>query len=217
MIEFFEAVSLESKILKGTTTVGLTCADGVILVADKRASWGTFIASKDAKKIFNVNDSVGATVAGSVGDAEALMRVIQAEASLYEMNNKKKMSTNAVANLLANILQGNKIFPYLVQLVIAGMDEDIKLFTLDPIGGLIEEKMASSGSGSPMAYGVLEQEYSSEKTVDENIFIALKALKSAMQRDTATGDGMNLVTITKDGFREYTSEEIDAILENNNS
>jgi len=208
---------LESKILKGTTTIGLTCSDGVVLVADKRASWGTFVASKEARKIFNINDVVGATVAGSVGDAEALMRVIRAEASLYEMNNKGKMSANAVASLLANILQGNKIFPYLVQLVIAGMDKDIRLFTLDPIGGLIEEKMASSGSGSPVAYGVLEQQYSHEKSVDENIPVALRALKSAMARDTATGDGINLVSITKDGFKEYTQEEIDAILEGNNS
>lgn len=208
---------MESKILKGTTTIGLTCADGIVLVADKRASWGTFVASKDARKIFNINDVVGATVAGSVGDAEALMRLIRAEAALYEMNNKTKMSANAVATLLANILQGNKIFPYLVQLVIAGVDRDIRLFTLDPIGGLIEEKMASSGSGSPVAYGVLEQQYSNEKSVDENIPVALKALKSAMQRDTATGDGINLVTITKDGFKEYTQEEIDVILESNNS
>ena len=208
---------MESKILKGTTTIGLTCSDGIVLVADKRASWGSFVASKDARKIFNINDVVGATVAGSVGDAEALMRVIRAEASLYEMNNKKKMSANAVASLLANILQGNKIFPYLVQLVIAGMDTDIRLFTLDPIGGLIEEKMASSGSGSPVAYGVLELQYSHEKTVDENIPVALRALKSAMARDTATGDGINLVSITKGGFKEYTKEEIDAILESNNS
>jgi len=208
---------LESKILKGTTTIGLTCSDGIVLVADKRASWGSFVASKDARKIFNINDVVGATVAGSVGDAEALMRVIRAEASLYEMNNKKKMSANAVASLLANILQGNKIFPYLVQLVIAGMDTDIRLFTLDPIGGLIEEKMASSGSGSPVAYGVLELQYSHEKSVDENIPVALRALKSAMARDTATGDGIGLATITKDGFKEYTKEEIDALMDGNNS
>ncbi|MBU4201880.1 MAG: archaeal proteasome endopeptidase complex subunit beta [Candidatus Altiarchaeota archaeon] len=203
--------------LKGTTTIGLTCSDGIVLVADKRASWGSFVASKDARKIFNINDVVGATVAGSVGDAEALMRVIRAEASLYEMNNKKKMSANAVASLLANILQGNKIFPYLVQLVIAGMDTDIRLFTLDPIGGLIEEKMASSGSGSPVAYGVLELQYSHEKSVDENIPVALRALKSAMARDTATGDGIGLATITKDGFKEYTKEEIDALMDGNNS
>lgn len=203
---------MESKILKGTTTIGLTCSDGVVLVTDKRASWGTFIASKRARKAFKINNNVGATVAGSVGDAEALMRLIQAEASLYEMNNKKVMPTKAVATLMANILQGSKIYPYLVQILVGGIDKKATLFTLDPIGGLIEEKMASSGSGSPMAYGVLELEYSEEKKVGENIPIALKALTSAMGRDTATGDGISLVTITKDGFKDYGDDEIEGYL-----
>jgi len=203
---------LESKILKGTTTIGLTCSNGIVFVTDKRASWGTFVASKRAKKAFKINDIVGATVAGSVGDAEALMRLMQAEAALYEMNNKEKMSAKAVATLMANILQGSKVFPYLVQVLVGGMDEKATLFTLDPIGGLIEEKMAASGSGSPMAYGVLELEYSEERSVEENIPIALKAMTSAMGRDTATGDGINLVTITEEGFKEYKDEEVDEYL-----
>lgn len=200
---------MENKQFKGTTTIGLTCRDGIVFATDKRASWDHFIASKKARKSFNINETVGATVAGSVGDAESLMRLIQAEAALYEIDTSEKMSANAVATLMANILQGNKYFPYMVQILIGGFDgKDAKLYTLDPIGGLIEEKMAATGSGSPMAYGVLEQMYSEEKTVKENIPIALKALASAMQRDSATGDGMNLVAITKEGYKEYSDEEI---------
>ncbi len=202
--------------LKGTTTIGLTCSDGVVLAADKRASWGTFVASKNAKKTFNINDVVGATVAGSVGDAEALMRLIQAEASLYEINNKRKMSPKAISNLLANILQGNKIFPYLVQLLIGGIGQrKAELYTLDPVGGLIKEDMAASGSGSPVAYGILDQEYSKDNTIEGNIPVALKALTSAMSRDTATGDGMSLVTITEKGFMRYKEERIQEILNKN--
>jgi len=205
---------LESRTLKGTTTIGLTCSDGVVFIADMRASWGTFIASKRARKTFNINDVVGATVAGSVGDAEALMRLIRAEAALYEMNNGKKMSTRAVAALMANILQGSKVFPYIVQLIIGGYENGkATIYTLDPVGGLIEEKMAATGSGSPMAYGVLEQRYSEDKRVEENIPIAIRALESAMQRDCATGDGVSLVTITKEGFREYGKGEIDRLIE----
>jgi proteasome beta subunit len=208
-----EAVSLESKILEGTTTIGLTCSDGVVFATDKRASWGGFIASKNAKKSFNINDVVGSTVAGSVGDAESLMRLIQAEARLYEMNNGEKMSTQSVSVLMANILQGSKYFPYMVQLIIGGFTKgEAKVFTLDPIGGLIEEKMASTGSGSPMAYGVLDQEYNEDKTVRENIPVALKALKSALARDAHTGDGMELVTITKDGYKTYTEDEVKEFL-----
>ncbi|MFH0862423.1 MAG: archaeal proteasome endopeptidase complex subunit beta [Candidatus Altiarchaeota archaeon] len=200
---------MESKILEGTTTIGLTCSDGVVFATDKRASWGGFIASKKAKKSFNINDCVGSTVAGSVGDAESLMRLIQAEARLYEMNNGEKMSTQSVSVLMANILQGSKYFPYMVQLIIGGyVRGESKIFTLDPIGGLIEEQMASTGSGSPMAYGVLDQDYSENRTVQENIPVAIKALRSALARDSHTGDGMELVTITKDGYKSYTEDEM---------
>lgn len=203
---------MESKILKGTTTIGLACSNGIVFATDKRASWGTFVASKRARKVFKINDIVGATVAGSVGDAESLMRLMRAESALYELTNKKKMSAKAVATLMANILQGSKIFPYLVQVLVGGIGKKARLFTLDPVGGLIEENMAASGSGSPMAYGVLEQEYLEEKSVEENIPIALKALISAMERDNSTGDGINLVTITTEGFMEFKDEEIDKYL-----
>jgi proteasome beta subunit len=205
---------LESKVLEGTTTIGLACRDGIVLVTDKRASWGGFIASKSARKSFNINEVVGATVAGSVGDAEALMRLIQAETRLYEMNNGEKMNTEAVSVLMANILQGNKIFPYLVQLIIAGYSRGkAQLYTLDPIGGLIEERMASTGSGSPMAYGVLDLEYSDEKSVTENIPVALRAIRSALSRDSHTGDGVDLVTITKDGYKAFPQDETKALYE----
>lgn len=208
----FRGVSLDSQTLKGTTTIGLVSSDGIVFATDRRASYGHFIASDRAQKSFNINDAVGATVAGSVGDAESLMRLIQAEASLYEISNGEKMSSKSIATLMANILQGNKIFPYLVQLLIGGFDlDEVKLFTLDPIGGLIEEKMAATGSGSPMAYGVLEQEYSENKTVEDNIPIAVKALSSALKRDSATGDGMDVVVITKKGFRKYDDSEVKTI------
>lgn len=203
---------MEQEKLKGTTTIGLTCSDGIVLACDKRASWGTFIASKRAKKIFQINEIVAATVAGSVGDAESLMRLVQAEAALYEMNTGSKMSANAISTLMSNILQGNKMFPYLVQILIGGFDEDESmLFTLDPIGGLIEEKMAATGSGSPMAYGVLEQEYSENKTVEENIPLIVKAMDSALRRDTATGDGIVLVTVTEKGYKMYEDEKVSEI------
>ena len=122
------------KFLKGTTTIGLTCSDGVILIADKRASMGTFIASKTAKKIYMINDSVGATIAGSVGDAESLIKILKAEAALYAMNNHETMSTKAVSNLMASILQGSKYYPYMVQILVGGMDKKPSIYTLDALG-----------------------------------------------------------------------------------
>ena len=205
---------MESKTLKGATTIALTCSDGVVLAADKRASMGHFIASSEAQKVFNINDIVGATIAGGVGDAQSLMRLIKAESSLYEMNNKEKMSAKAIAALLSSILHGSRYYPYLVQLIIAGLDKGVPvLYNLDPAGGASKEKMTSTGSGSPVAFGVLEQFYSEDKPVSENIEIAVRALSSAMKRDSATGDGISLVSISKEGFRKYSNDEIDGILE----
>jgi proteasome beta subunit len=125
------------------------------------------------------------------------------------MNNGEKMGSEAVSVLMANILQGNKIFPYLVQLLIAGYDKgNPRLFTLDPVGGLIEEDMASTGSGSPMAYGIIDLEYDKTKSVEENIPVALRALSAALSRDSHTGDGMDLATITTDGFKLYEPAEV---------
>ena len=199
----------DDKILKGTTTIGLACSDGVVLLTDRRASMGTFIASRKAKKVYKVNDYIGATIAGSVGEAEAIVRLIQAEAALYEMNNRERMSTKAAANLIANVLQGSKYYPYMIQVLIGGYDKKASIYTLDPLGGLIEEDMASTGSGSPVAYGVLELDYSLENTVKENIPVAVRAMLSALQRDCATGDGLSLVTITKDGFKQYSEDEVE--------
>ena len=203
----------DNRILKGTTTIGLTCSDGVVLVADRRASMGTFIASKKARKIHKINDRVAATIAGSVGDAEAIIRMMQAEAALYEMNNKELMSAKAVAHLMANVLQGSKYYPYMIQVIVGGFNKKSSvIYTLDPLGGLIEEKMASTGSGSPVAYGVLEMEYSEDKPVKDNLLIGVKALSTALQRDCATGDGINVITVTSEGFKEYNDEEVDEIL-----
>lgn len=201
---------------KGTTTIGLVCKDGVVLASDKRASWGNLVASKEARKIYEINNFVGATVAGSVGDAEMLMRIIRAEASLYEMRTRTIMSPEAIATLMANVLHGSRYFPLLVQILVGGYDpntKSAKIFSLDPIGGTTEEKMAATGSGSPMAYGVLEQEYSPENTVEQNVRLAVKALFSAMERDLGTGNGIKLAVITEQGFKEYSDDETKRIYE----
>ena len=203
---------MESKILKGTTTVGLTCKDGIVFATDRRASMGYLVASKIAKKAFNINGQVGATIAGSVGDANSLIRLMHAEARLYEMNNGKKMSTESVATLLSNILQGNKMFPYLVQILIGGFDKEARIFSLDPIGGLTEEKVTATGSGSPIAYGILERDFIEDKGIKDNIPIALNAMRSAIERDIATGNGIDLVTITGKGFKRYETKEIEGFL-----
>ena len=145
---------MDDKILEGTTTVGITCKDGVVFASERRASMGNLVAHKVAEKIFKINDHIVTTIAGSVGDAQNLMKIIEAEVSLYQMRNNDKMSVKAAASVTANILRSG---PMYVQTLLGGMDGDKpSLYSLDPAGGMIEDTYISTGSGSIVAYGVLE-------------------------------------------------------------
>lgn len=203
-----------SKTLRtGTTTVGLVCRDGVVLASDRRATMGSFIASKDVDKIYPIGDNIAMTIAGGVGDAQTLIRWMQAEIKLYELRQGKKISVGAAATLLANILSQYKFYPFFVQLLVGGYDEKAKLYSVDMLGGVTEEKLSGTGSGSPIAYGVLESLYKEETDIKDNIPIALKAVASAIKRDSASGERIDLVTITKNGFRRYSKTEITQIMQ----
>lgn len=198
--------------LKGTTTVGLTCKDGIVLATDTRATAGYEIASKQARKIYKITENIGVTVAGSVGDTQAVVRQLRAEARYYRRREETPMSVQAAAKLTSNMFQAARGFPYLAVLILAGVDENgpgLYLLSLD--GSLIEETMVSTGSGSPVAYGLLESEYEEDLTVEEALPLAVKALSSAMERDIATGNEIKVAVITEDGFEELSSEEIKKI------
>ena len=199
---------MESEGKKGTTTIGLLCSDGVVLASEKRASMGGLVANKEADKVLKIQDHLGLTIAGSVGDAQTLVRVMKAQSSLYEIQRGRKITVEGAGTLLANILQGSKYFPYWIQILMGGYDTKPRLYSLDLTGSLMEEKFVSTGSGSPIAYGVLEEKFKENKTVKENLPIAVKALKSAMERDIYSGNGFNVVVIDKKGFRKLSDKEI---------
>jgi proteasome beta subunit len=200
------------KNFKGTTTVGFACKDGVVLATEKRATMGALVANKGADKLFQLDDKIGATIAGTVSHAQSLMDVLKAEISLYKLRNDKEMSLDALAVLTSNILKSG---PFMVQTIIGGVDKDgTKLYSLDPSGSYIKDDCISTGSGSPYAYGVLEDRYTPELTVEEGKIVAIKALTSAMERDVYSGNGYRLATITAEGMKIYTPEEIEEIKSN---
>lgn len=202
---------MEAEGRKGTTTIGILCSDGVILASEKRASMGGLIANKEADKVLKIQDHLGITIAGSVGDAQTISRIMKAQAALYEIQRGRKITVEGAGTLLANILQGNKYFPYWIQLLMGGYDTKPRLYSLDLTGSLMEEKFVATGSGSPIAYGVLEEKYKENKTVKENLPIAIKALKSAMERDVYSGNGLNVAVIDKKGFRKLSDKEINEL------
>lgn len=196
----------------GTTTIGLVCKDGVVFASDRRATMGYFIASKDIDKIYPLTDRIAMTIAGSVGDAQTLIRWMSSELKLYQLKHEKPPTVEAAATLLANILSQYKFFPFFVQLLIGGIDEKPRLFSVDMLGGITEEKYTSTGSGSPIAYGVLEELYKADKDIDINLPVAAKAVTAAMKRDAASGERVDLVVVSKAGFRRLDKEDVARLL-----
>jgi proteasome beta subunit len=196
--------------MKGTTTIGVVFAGGVILATEKRATMGYMIASKKAKKVYQVADRIGMTTAGGVGDAQQLARILTVECNLYQIRRSRSITVGAAATLLSNYLNQNRYFPYYVQLLVGGVDVNgPSVYSVDAMGGATkEEEIVATGSGSPMAYGVLEDRFHKDMTEDEAIDISIRALKSAMKRDAGSGEGIQVVVITKDRYQVIGEEEL---------
>jgi proteasome beta subunit len=196
--------------MKGTTTIGLVFAGGVILATEKRATMGYMIASKRAKKVYKVADRIGMTTAGGVGDAQQLARILTVECNLYQIRRSRSITVGASSTLLSNYLNQNRYFPYYVQLLVGGVDEHgPSVYSVDAMGGATkEEEIVATGSGSPMAYGVLEDRFHPDMTEEEAIDLAIRALKAAMKRDAGSGEGIHVVVITKDQYLEMSEDAL---------
>ena len=199
----------------GTTTVGVIADGAVVLGADRKATMGYLVSSKHMPKIIQIDDRMAMTTAGMVGDAQALAKYIKAELKLYYFNEGLKASVKGASTLVSNILYSRRFYPYMVQLVIGGYDNKPRLFSLDPAGGLTEEKeYFSTGSGSVMAFGVLEDSFKPNLPVDEAKKLVARAVRAATKRDIASGgDGIDIVVIDSKGYKELSDDEIKKLLD----
>ncbi|UCC34004.1 MAG: archaeal proteasome endopeptidase complex subunit beta [Candidatus Bathyarchaeota archaeon] len=201
-------------VLKGTTTVGVVCSDGVILSSDTRVTMGTFIAHKKGKKIHRVDDHIALTISGSVADAQRVVDILKANAKLYRMNFGRPIPVMAASRLVANMLFSSRYAPLIAQVLVGGVDDEgAHVFSLDPLGSLTEEKCVATGSGSPVAYGVLEDKYKEGASTVELLPVVVHAVKAAMKRNIATGDSFDVAIIGEEGFRELNDEEKEHVAE----
>ena len=210
--------SLISKTRHGTTTIGLMCKDGIVLAAEKRATAGTFVADKKSEKIYKITDNLVITTAGTVSDAQLLTKLIRAELKLKEVRTDRGSTAKEAANLLASLIYGNirkySLIPGITQFLLAGTDkEGFHLYDLFVDGSVMEcDDYVSSGSGSTVVYGVLEAMYKKDMTIKEGMELCVKCLNVAMQRDIASGNGMLIYTISKDGIKKVLDRDIDSTL-----
>jgi len=198
-----ESMEKVKEYMKGTTTVGVVSKDGVVFASDRRATMGTLIAHKKVEKIIQLEEHIAMAVAGAVSDAQALARWVQAEAKLYKLRKGEEISVEGMATLIGNIMHSMRYYPLFVQLIVGGYDRTGgRMFSVDLMGSIIEDKTISTGSGSPVAYGVLEDGFKEGMSLDEAADLATRALKAALERDAMTGNGIDVVKITKKGIEK---------------
>jgi proteasome beta subunit len=188
--------------MPGATAVGISYQGGVLLAAEKRVAFGSFVVNKNTKKTFPVTELVGAACAGMIADMQVLVRQVGALAKIRKLETKRNVAPNSVAKLMSVIMFERRFFPLLTQVIVGGVEAKPQIYTLDPLGSLLPDEYAAVGTGAEMALGVMDAEYKKEFSEEKAKELAIKAIKSSIQRDSSSGDGIDLLMITNKGHRE---------------
>ena len=195
-----------SMYMPGATAVGITFDGGVVFASEKRIAFGNFLVSKTTKKTFPITPKVGATCAGLVADMQILSLQIAALAKIRKMELKRDVPPNTVAKMMSNMMYERRYFPLLTQVIVGGVVDNPIMYTLDPLGSVLPDEYAAVGTGAEMALGVLDPQFKKNMTKDEAIDLAKRAVRSAAMRDSASGDGLDVLVITNEGTEEFTEE-----------
>jgi proteasome beta subunit len=204
-----QARAREKEVETGTTTVGLIADDSVVLAADKRATLGHMKASKNTQKIFELSSGIALTIAGSVADGQKVIRIMRSQLRLQELE-AEELTVNGAVTFLANVLHAQRLYPFFNQFIVGGVrGNGPKLYSLDPMGGQgQEERFIATGSGTGMSYGLLEDAYGEDLSVEDGKELAVRTVTSAMERDTASGDGIDVAVIDSDGITRLDSDTV---------
>ncbi|MCK4478787.1 archaeal proteasome endopeptidase complex subunit beta [Candidatus Bathyarchaeota archaeon] len=189
--------------MPGATTLGIVFSEGVLLASEKRVTYGYFVMSKAGKKVFKITDHIGAACAGLVSDMQVLVREAEAHANLFKLDSGRRISVRSAAKVMSNLLFGRRLFPLITQTIIGGVDEDgASIYVLDVLGSVIPDKYAAVGTGAEIAVGVLEENYREDMGLEEVKEMAVRAMKSAISRDSMSGNGIDFLIFTKEGIIE---------------
>ena len=214
MIQCVILTAVQDKILHGTTTVGIKTDQGVVLCADMRASAGYFIANNNTMKIQRIDQHAGLTLAGGVADAQNIVDALRYHAGLHRMQKSNPIPINSLARLTSLMFHQNRGYPFIADILLGGYDSaGPALFNVDMFGSVEEKSYVTTGSGSPVAYGVLEDGYSNNMSINDAKRLALEAVKAAIIRNIGTGDGINLAIIDENGFQLLDSEQKRAVIQ----
>ncbi|KAG2476236.1 MAG: Proteasome subunit beta 1 [Nitrosopumilales archaeon] len=192
--------------MPGATAVGLTFNGGVVIASERRIAYGNFLVSKSTKKTFSITDYVGAACAGLVADMQILTLQMIALAKIRKLNIKREIPPNSLAKMMSSLMYERRYFPLLTQVIVGGVVGKPEIYTLDPLGSVLPDDYAAVGTGAEMALGVMDNDFKEGMEEKEAVNLALKAIRSAIMRDTASGDGVDVMVIDKKGSREFTEK-----------
>ena len=190
--------------MPGATAVGITYNDGVVFASERRIAYGNFVVSKTTKKTFVITPQVGAACAGLVADMQILSLQISALAKIRRMEIKRDVPPNTIAKMMSNMMYERRFFPLLTQVIVGGLDEKPVIYTLDPLGSVLPDDYAAVGTGAEMALGVLDPQFKKNLTEAQAIDLAVKSVRAASMRDSASGDNIDVLVMNKDGAKETT-------------
>lgn len=188
--------------MPGATAVGISFDNGVVLASEKRVSYGNFVVNKNTKKTFPVTDKVGAACAGMIADMQILVRQVAALAKIRKLETRRNVPPNSIAKMMSVIMFERRFFPLLTQVIVGGIDNKPQIYTLDPLGSVLPDEYAAVGSGAEMALGVMDGEFRANMSEQSARELAVKAIKSSIQRDSASGDGIDLLSMTQNHQEE---------------
>jgi len=187
----------------GATAVGIKAANGVVLAADKRVTYGFTLMSRSGKKVFKITDKLSMASAGFIADMQVIAKSIEAEIRLYELESGQTISVYSAAKLMSQLLYNKRSYPYMVEVIVGGVDsQGAHIYILDPIGAVIEDEYATLGTGSQVAIGIIEDSYRKDISLEDAKALAIKAVKAAFSRDAVSGDGIDVITISDEGSKE---------------
>jgi len=202
-----------SAVYHGTTTVGLVCNDGVVLATDTRVTAGGFIAHKRGRKLLQIDGNIAMTISGVVADAQSIVDTLKYYTGVYKIEKTREMPVRSAARLVSNVLFASRLYPYIADVLVGGFDRTGgSIYNIDFFGSLSQERVVSTGSGSPVAYGILEAEFKEGIPTSKGYPLAAKAVLAAMRRNVATGDHFDIAVIDKNGFREIMEQEKQKLL-----
>jgi len=190
-----------SMYMPGATAVGATFDSGVVLASEKRIAFGNFLVSKSTRKTFQITPKVGAACAGLVADMQILSLQISALAKIRRMELGRDVPTNTIAKMMSNMMYERRYFPLLTQVIVGGVVDKPIMYTLDPLGSVLPDSYAAVGTGAEMALGVLDPQFEDKMSENDAVDLARRAVNSASMRDSASGDGLDIMVITKDSIR----------------